>query len=189
MRKVFGVVGALALVIALAGCTADGTPDPTDSTSASSTNTPDPSLIPGAPDKDVKAVDPAMFDAGFGEYLFKAGQGPAWCTINTDEKWVLCEQNEASAEYAPVQPPSNCDYSYGYQLKLWESTPSDGTGIAGFVCASGYYNDPSVAQTLNANEKITVGGLTCYVSEVTVRCDNANGNYIALGSKVWAAKP
>ena len=188
MRKFFGVVGAIALLVTLSACTPSSSPDPSDSTSTSANQTPDPSLIPAAPDENVKAIDASLFDAGFGEYLFKAGQGPAWCTINTDEKWVLCEQNEASAEYSPVQAPSTCDYSYGYQMKLWEGTPTDGTDIAGFVCAGGYYNDPSVAQTLNANEKITVGGITCYVADTVVRCDNQNGQYIALGAKVWAAK-
>ena len=188
MRKLFGVLGAAALIIALSGCAADNSPTPSDSTSSSANQTPDASLIPPAPDANVKAVDPSLYDTGFSEYLFRAGNGPVWCTINSDQKWVLCEQNEASAEYKPVQVPSSCDYSYGYQIKLWESTPTDGTDTAGFVCASGLYNDGSVAPALNANEKVTVGGITCYVADTTVRCDNANGQYIALGARVWAAK-
>jgi hypothetical protein len=189
MRKIFGVVGALALVIALSGCATDS-PSPSSSTSNSSSanQTPDASLIPPAPGKDVKAVDPSLYDTGYSEYLFRAGTGPAWCTINAEQKWVLCEQNEASAQYKPVTVPSSCDGSYGYQIKLWESTPTDGTDTAGFVCASGLYNDGSVAPALNSGEKVTVGQITCYVADTVVRCDNQNGQYIALGAQVWAAK-
>ncbi len=189
MRKIFGVVGALALVIALSGCATDS-PSPSSSTSNSSSanQTPDASLIPPAPGKDVKAVDASLYDTGYSEYLFRAGTGPAWCTINADQKWVLCEQNEASAQYKPVTVPSSCDGSYGYQIKLWESTPTDGTDTAGFVCASGLYNDGSVAPALNSGEKVTVGQITCYVADTVVRCDNQNGQYIALGAQVWAAK-
>ena len=188
MRKLFGVVGALALIVALTGCSADSSPNPSESSSSSAIQTPDASLIPPAPDANVKAVDVSLYDTGFSEYLFRAGDSPVWCTINSAEKWVLCEQNEASAEYKPVQVPSNCDYSYGYQIKLWETTPTDGTDSAGFVCASGLYNDGSVAPTLRLGEKVTVGGITCYVAETAVRCDNENGQYIALGARVWAAK-
>jgi hypothetical protein len=182
MRKVLSVVGAVALIIALAGCSSDSVPaDPTNS--SSSIPTPDSSLIPAAPSTEVKAVDYSLFDVGFDEYLFKAGAGPVWCTISATEYWALCEMNEAAAEYAPIPTPSDCEGSYGYQLKLH----SDAQNEPGFICSGGYYSDASVAQTLNSGESVTVGDITCYVNDITARCDNKNGQYIALGPKVWAA--
>ena len=183
MRKVFSIVGAIALLVALAGCVSDGTPSDPNQTSISQP-TPDASLIPIAPGTEVKAVDYTLFDVGFDEYLFKAGDGPVWCTINSVENWSLCEMNEAAAEYAPLETPADCEGSYGYQIKLY----ADSNTAPGFICSGGYYSDASVAQTLNSGEKITVGNITCYVNEITARCDNASNQYIALGPKVWAAK-
>lgn len=185
MRKVLSVVGAVALLIALAGCSGESTPaDPTNS--SSSIPTPDASLIPSAPGAEVKAVDYTLFDVGFDEYLFKAGAGPVWCTISAAENWALCEMNEAAAEYSPIPTPSDCEGSYGYQIKLYASAPESGDA-AGFICSGGYYSDASVAQTLNSGESVTLGDITCYVNDITARCDNKNGQYIALGPKVWAA--
>lgn len=186
MRKVFGVVGALALLITVSACTPDG--GETAQPSSSAISTPDANLIPPAPGPDIKAVDSSLYDVGFSEFLFRAGEGPTWCTINADEQWVLCEQNEATATYKPVTPPAECEYSYGYQIKLYATAPETNNPIAGFVCASGYYTDGSAAATLNSGEKITVGAVTCYVADTVARCDNENGQYIALGSNVWAAK-
>jgi len=190
MRKAITLISAIALALAISGCSADeGTnPSPGGSTSITS---PDPSLIPAQPGTEIKAIDPSLFDVGFSEFLFKVGDGPVWCTINADEKWALCEQNEAAAEYAPVPTPADCEGSYGYQIKLYEdsstSTLADGAA-AGFMCSGGYYSDSSVAQTLNTGESVTVGNIKCYVNDITARCDNTNGQYIALGPKVWAAK-
>ena len=189
MRKVTALIGALVLAFVLSACGTSGSePDPS---SSSAISTPAPSLIPPAPGTEIKAVDPSFYDVGFSEFLFRAGDGPVWCTINADEKWALCEQNEAAAEYAPVPTPDDCQGSFGYQLKLYED-PTNSTlenGVAaGFMCSGGYYSDPSVAQTLNNGESITVGDSKCYVSEYTARCDNSNEQYIALGAKVWAAK-
>jgi predicted small lipoprotein YifL len=183
MRKVFSVVSAIALLVALAGCASDA-PSSDPNSSSNSVPTPDTSLIPIAAGDEVKAVDYTLFDVGFDEYLFKAGEGPVWCTINSVENWSLCEMNEAAAEYAPLETPADCEGSYGYQIKLY----ADSTTKPGFICSGGYYSDASVAQTLNTGEKITVGDITCYVNEITARCDNASGQYIALGPKVWAAK-
>ena len=185
MRKVFGVIGAIALLIAVSACTPDG--GETATPTATAIETPDASLIPPPAGADVKAVDSSLYDVGFSEFLFRAGEGPTWCTINADEQWVLCEQNEASATYKPVAPPADCEYSYGYQIKLYATQPENGQ-TAGFVCASGYYTDGSAAATLKSGEKITVGDITCYVAEVVARCDNKNGQYIALGSNIWAAQ-
>ena len=189
MRKAITLLSAIALALTFSACSpGDSSPNP-DGSSAMST--PDPALIPGAPGTDVKNIDSALFDVGYSEYLFRAGEGPVWCTINAEEKWVLCEQNEAAAEYAPVPTPDECQGSYGYQLKLYEdgstSTLADGAAT-GFLCSGGYYSDPENAATLNSGESITVGAIKCYVKDVTARCDNANSQYMALGPKVWAAK-
>lgn len=183
MRRGFSVISAVALlVLALAGCASDA-PVNDPSSSSSAMPTPDASLIPVAPGAEVKAIDYSLFDVGFDEYLFKAGDGPVWCTISASENWALCEMNEVSAEYAPVPVPSSCEGSYGYQIKLY----ADNSTPAGFICSGGYYSDASVAQTLNSGESITVGDITCYVKETTARCDNKTGQYIALGPQVWAA--
>jgi hypothetical protein len=190
MRKAITLISAIALALAISGCSADEGTNPSPGGSTSIT-TPDPSLIPAQPGTEIKAIDPSLFDVGFSEFLFKVGDGPVWCTINADEKWALCEQNEAAAEYAPVPTPADCEGSYGYQIKLYEdsstSTLADGAA-AGFMCSGGYYSDSSVAQTLNTGESVTVGNIKCYVNDITARCDNTNGQYIALGPKVWAAK-
>lgn len=182
MRRVISVVGAIALMISLAGCAAES-PIADPSNMPSGIETPDASLIPAAPGTEVKAVDYTLFDVGFDEYLFKAGDGPVWCTISATENWALCEMNEAAAEYAAVPVPDECQGSYGYQIKLY----ADSTTAPGFICSGGYYSDASVAQTLNSGESVTVGDITCYVNEITARCDNKSGQHIALGPKIWAA--
>lgn len=189
MRKALSLIGAIALALTLTGCgTSASEPE---NPASSAIVTPPANLVPPLPGTEVRAVDPSLYDVGFSEYLFRAGDGPVWCTINADEKWALCEQNEAAAEYEPVSTPDECQGSYGYQLKLYEdatnSTLENGVA-AGFLCSGGYYSDPSVAQTLNSGESITVGNIKCYVDEYTARCDNGNEQYIALGAKVWAAK-
>lgn len=186
MRKVVSIVGAIALIVALAGCSSTTT-DANPSTGTSTIPTPAASLIPAPAGNDIKAVDVSLFDVGFDEYLFKAGDGPVWCTISAADDWALCELSEPAAEYTPIPVPEDCQGSYGYQIKLWGTQPQD-TEAAGFICSGGYYSDPSVAQTLNSGESISVGNLTCYVKDLTARCDNKNGQYIALGPQVWAAK-
>jgi hypothetical protein len=183
MRKVLSVISAIALAFALSGC-AQGASSTEPSQSSVSQPTPDATLIPIAAGDEVKAVDYTLFDVGFDEYLFKAGEGPVWCTINSVENWVLCEMSEPAAEYEPLATPEGCEGSYGYQIKLFADPATE----PGFICSGGYYSDASVAQTLSTGEKITVGDITCYVNEITARCDNASGQYIALGPKVWAAK-
>jgi hypothetical protein len=189
MRKATALIGALVLAFVLSACgTSASDPVPEESNAIT---TPSPSLIPPVPGTDVRSIDPSFYDVGFSEFLFRAGDGPVWCTINADEKWALCEQNEAAAEYEPLPTPEDCQGSYGYQLKLYED-PTNSTlenGVAaGFMCSGGYYSDPSVAQTLQNGESITVGDIKCYVIDFTARCDNKNSQYIALGAKVWAAK-
>lgn len=186
MRKVVSIIGAIALMVALAGCSSGGA-DTDPSASTSVLPTPDASLIPPTAGTEVKAVDFSQFDVGFDEYMFKVGEGPVWCTINVAENWSLCEISEPAAEYAAIPVPDNCEGSYGYQIKLFGAVQTEGQ-TAGFICSGGYYSDPSVAQTLNNSESVSVGDITCYVKDLAARCDNKSGQYIALGPQVWAAK-
>lgn len=174
---------ALGLSLALSGCAA--TPGGSNTETPAPTQTFDPALIPTAPAEDALAVDPQVFDAGYGEYTFRIGDGPTWCTINGESKFVICEQNEADATYEPLTAPTTCKLSIGYQIKLWSTKPEKGS-ISEFPCASGLYADPSSAQTLNTGETLTVAGITCFTSELTARCDNESGNYVVLGPEVWA---
>jgi hypothetical protein len=176
-RKLFAVA-AIGLSLFLTGCAATPSSAPTDTPGSAQTF--DPALIPTAPEEGALAVEPKVFDNGLGEYTFKVGGGPVWCTLNSDEEFAICEQNEADATYDAIEVPSGCKQSYGYQFRLT-------SGKAGQInCTSGLYADPSLAQTLNPDETVTVGDITCFVSEVTARCDSKNGHYIVLGPEVWA---
>jgi hypothetical protein len=145
----------------------------------------DPALIPTTPPTDALAVDATVFDMGYGEYTFKVGAGPTWCSINIEGKFAICEQNEADATYDELPAPSSCKLSYGYQFKLFQDQPTKGNAAL-ITCASGLYADPATAQVLNPGETLSVGDLTCFVKDTTVRCDNKLGNYIVLGPEVWA---
>ena len=171
------------MVAALSGCAGNSTTDPTQSGAPMPTI--DPALIPEAAASDLVSADPAIFDTGFGEYTFRIGEGPAWCTINYESNFVVCEQSEASAQYQPIPIPDTCDFSYGYQVRLWADAPS-GSPIVDMPCSGGSYADPVDAKTLADREKISVNGLTCWVDQLNVRCDNEKGNYIALGPEIWA---
>lgn len=176
-RKIL-TIAALGLSLFLTGCAATPGGNPTNTPEP--TQTFDPAMIPTAPEEGALAVEPKVFDNGFGEYTFKVGGGPVWCTLNGEEKFVICEQNEADATYDALPIPSSCKLSYGYQFKL-------AAAKAGVInCASGLYADPSVAQTLNPGETLTVGDITCFVADVTARCDTANSHYIVLGPEIWA---
>jgi hypothetical protein len=181
-RKSFLVTAVALSSLILGGCAVTPTTDPT------STDIPlqtfDPALIPTVPAEDALALEPYIFESGYGDYIFRVGTGPAWCSINPEEKFVVCEQNEADATYDQVPAPTECKLSYGYQIRLNEKAASGKD--AQFNCASGLYADPSNAQTLNPGETLTVGELTCFVVEATVRCDNKNEHYIVLGPEVWA---
>jgi hypothetical protein len=145
-----------------------------------------PSLIPTSAPVDVVDVDIEQFAGDFGDYTFRIGDGPTWCTINMLMQNVLCEQNEAAAKYAPIPVPSSCEFSYGYQVQLFAKQPEDGTKIADFVCSGGAYADPTSAGTLNSGERVSLDGITCFVQDKAARCDNENGNYIVLGPEAWA---
>lgn len=183
MHRKLLTVSLIALTLAFSGCAATGSN--VDKNTPAPTQTFDPAKIPSTPDANALAVDPKVFDNTFGEYTFKVGDGPTWCTMNPTDDFAVCEQNEADATYDPVTAPSSCKLSYGYQMKLWGAKPSKGD-ISEFTCSSGLYADPSTAQTLNPGETLTVGNVTCFVKETTARCDNKLGNYIVLGPEVWA---
>lgn len=187
MRTLFSTVLALGLAVAVTGCAGASTTTPTPTTSASeSVPAIDPTLIPTAAPTDAFDVDPDLFTAAFGDYTFKVGDGPTWCTINIDNHFVICEQNEAKANYRPIAAPSDCELSYGYQVRLWAETPTDGTPVAGFVCSGGAYADPEGMYSLNPGERLVLDGFTCFVENQTARCDNAYGKFVVLGPDAWA---
>ena len=185
MSRIFAVVLGLTLAIGLGGCAAS-----TDGATPSGSQvipTPDPALIPPAPTDATKAVEAASFDDGFGSFVFKVGDGPSWCTITPDLDSVICEQNEAAASYQPIPTPSDCNGSYGYQIRLYGAKPAEGE-IASFVCSTGQWQDPAQAKVLASGSKLTVGAITCNVVDTAARCQNETGQYIALGPKVWAVQ-
>ncbi len=183
MRKLFVVAVAVTLAATLSGCSGDSNANPTHSGLPMPSI--DPALIPDAAPADSLAVDATLFDTGFGEYTFRVGEGPVWCTINYESNFSVCEQNEASAQYEPIPIPDTCDFSIGYQVRLWAQAPS-GSSAADMPCAGGSYSDPTGANKLNDRESISVNGLTCWVDQLNVRCDNEAGNYIAMGPEIWA---
>ena len=191
MKRVLTALLAASLIITLGACAS--TPAADGSSSASAYTTPDQSLIPKEAPATVVDVDAASFADQFGEYIFKVGEGPTWCTISPaidgDNSGgnVICEQNEAAALYKPIPIPASCDYSFGYQVRLMGVPGAvEGTDTASFTCASGFYADPSEAPILAAGQRITVAPFKCFVEDVNVRCENETGQYIALGPKVWA---
>lgn len=183
MRRLKVAFVALSLVAALSGCAGDAGADPTQSGAPMPTI--DPALIPDAAPADLASVDATKFDTGFGEYTFRVGDGPAWCTINHESNFVVCEQSEASAQYEPIPIPATCDFSYGYQVRLWAQAPS-GSPVVDMPCSGGSYADPTGTKTLADREKVSVNGITCWVDQLNVRCDNEVGNYVALGPEIWA---
>lgn len=182
MRRVLLALVAIGMAATLSACVPDSGSGPSQSGLPSI----DPSLIPQAPPANVVDVPEAQFQANYGDYIFKIGQGPVWCSINVDNQFVVCEQNEVTAQYEPIPVPSTCQFSYGYQVRLWQTKPKDAEGTAEFMCSGGAYADPSNAKTLNAGERVKVAGFDCWVSEMTARCENGKGNYIVLGPSAWA---
>ena len=182
MRRVLLALVAIGMAATLAACT------PVDEPSPSQSGLPviDPSLIPTAPLPNTQDVDPVQFQTSYGDYIFKVGQGPVWCSIRADSTFAICEQNEVTAQYETIPVPDTCQFSYGYQVRLWQTKPSDAEGIAEFMCSGGAYADPASAKILNSAERIKVGSFNCWVDELTARCENLKGNYIVLGPRAWA---
>jgi hypothetical protein len=131
-------------------------------------------------------VDPAGFKMATGDYVFKVGSGPTWCTISPQFKLSICEQSEVATQYAPIPVPATCNYSYGYQVELKATTPTDGSKSAFFPCLGGAFTDPTGAQTLQDGQRISVDGFDCFVAVDTARCENADKSFIVLGPKAWA---
>jgi len=183
MRSLRLIALGFVLAASLSACSGASTATPTQSGIPKQTI--DPSLIPAAAPADAKMVDPIIFDGGYHEFTFKVGDGPVWCTINDQDNFVLCEQNEATAAYAPIATPDTCNYSYGYQFRMRQDSFS-GQPFVDLPCSGGAYADPTGANKLNDHEQIKINNITCWVDKLTARCDNARGNYIALGPEVWA---
>ena len=184
---------SLAAVLSLSACAispADGdgrSPTPTVSTTSKPVVLPtiDPTLIPTEAPATLVDVDSAKFADGFGGFVFRIGEGPTWCSAGADALYVICEQSEVATQYKSIPVPASCEYSYGYQVRLWAAAPATGQ-MAEFVCAGGYYADAADALILQSGERTTVGSFTCYVEKVTARCENTVANYIVLGPKAWA---
>lgn len=183
MQRLLTSVLSFGVALALAGCSS---PAPAPKVSSDPTPSVAASLIPTAPPSDVVDVDSTQFAGEFGDYTFKIGDGPAWCTINVNQHSVICEQSEADANYAPIPVPTTCDYSYGYQVQLFSSAPTDGTKVADFLCSGGAYADATNAGTLKSGERVTLDGISCYTVGTAARCENAALNYIVLGPDAWA---
>ena len=184
MSRLLAVSLSLGLALTLGACAtpADGG---NPSSTSKPTPTPDQALVPQVPTTPLTEVDPALYNDGFDWYTFRVGDGPTWCTITPESDHVLCEQNEAAAQYLPIPPAAGCEGSYGYQVELFAAKPENGE-IVGFPCASGQFQDPTDAQLLPSGSKITVGSISCFVEDVTARCENTTGQWIALGPKVWS---
>ncbi|MEN9752417.1 MAG: hypothetical protein RL670_108 [Actinomycetota bacterium] len=181
MRRILIALVSLGLATTLAAC---GYSD-NGSNPDSSLPTIDPSLIPTAPPAGTKDVAADQFKTSYGDYIFKVGLGPAWCSVNVQSQFALCEQSEVTAQYQPIPVPSTCDFSYGYQVRLWANKPDSGD-FADFPCAGGAYADPSSAKVLNTGERVQLGAFSCWVDNVTARCENPDKKYIVLGPQAWA---
>lgn len=185
MRKALTILLSFGLAITLGACASSdgGAQNPDNSVQA--IPTPDPALIPDAAPAGLPEADPAVYSDGFGDFIFKVGEGPTWCSISPESGFVLCEHNEAAASYPTIPVPASCDYSFGYQVRLWGKQPEAGQ-TAEFPCMGGSYADPTKAKVLASGQKLSVAPFSCYVEDITARCENEDGKYIALGPEVWA---
>lgn len=173
----------MALALVLSGCTPS--PDPTAEPTIEPTPTIEPSLIPTTPPADVVDVDPDLFLTSYGDLVFKVGDGPTWCTISEFDDFVICEHPEFSALYEPLPVPEDCEYSYGYQIRL-RGSAVDGSKVAEFTCASAAWSDAAEAPILASGERVSAYGFTCFVDGVSARCENSSGDFIVLGPNAWA---
>ncbi|NBW74136.1 MAG: hypothetical protein EBR26_07050 [Microbacteriaceae bacterium] len=143
------------------------------------------SKIPDKPSAEAPAVMASDYANTYGGYVFRVGGGTVWCTISGQPNFVICEHREVDVTYQLPSAPASCEGAWGYQAKLWAFQPSEGK-IADWYCSSGLYSDPEGIYDLPVGSKITVGGITCYASEQVARCDNETGQYLVLGSEVYA---
>jgi hypothetical protein len=183
MRKFPLGSSLLIAALVLTGCAAE-----TETTDAATEPTPsiDQTLIPTAPPADVVNVDPGAYLTSYGDVIFKVGDGPTWCTMSEFDDFVICEHKEFDAKYQLLPVPEDCQYTFGYQMRL-RGNPVEGSKMAGFTCANANWSDPSTSPVLASGEKITTFGFSCFVEGQTARCENSTGDYIVLGPEVWAA--
>ena len=182
MGKFFLGTSLLAVSLVLSGCTAEGegsepAPEPTP--------TIDQELVPTAPPAEVVDVDPGAFLTSYGDVIFKVGDGPTWCTMSEFDDFVICEHKEFDAKYELLPVPADCEYTYGFQLRL-RGKPVEGSKMAEFTCANANWSDASSSPVLASGERITTFGFTCFVEGQVARCENSTGDFIVLGPEAWA---
>jgi len=175
----------MAVSLGLTGCSAEQTPSASTTPTPDSTPTSEASPVPTEAPTDLVIVAPAKFVTSSGDLIFRIGDGPTWCTLSQAENVAVCEHSEADTTYDPVPIPETCENSYGSQLRLL-AKPVTGEQTAGFACVSSLYSDPSDAPVLATGESVTDFGFLCFVEEQSARCENSNGDYIALGPEAWA---
>ena len=174
----------LVATLFLAGCSAQE-PD------SSSAPTPEPSpviapeLIPTAAPEAVVDVAPERFLTSYGDVVFKVGDGPTWCSMSEFDGFVICEHKEFDAKYETLPLPIDCEYTYGYQIRL-RGLPLEGSKMAEFTCANANWSDASASPVLASGERITTFGFSCFVEQQTARCENQTGDFIVLGPEAWA---
>ena len=170
MRKFGVIVMAVATAMLLSSCV---------------TQNSEPKVkIPDKPAIEAPVVNAADYSNSYGGYVFRVGGGSVWCTISETPNFVLCEHREVDVAYKLPAAPENCQGSWGYQAKLWAFQPSEGK-IADWHCSSGLYSDPEGIFDLPTGSKIVVGQISCYAAETVARCDNEDGQYLALGSEIF----
>ncbi len=176
-------IALLVVSLSLAGCSVETTP--TDPDGSQSLPTIDPALIPQEAPADVVQVDPDLFLLDYGDITFKVGTGPTWCTLSEFDDVAICEHKETEVRYEPVPKPSDCDFTYGNQIKLL-GRATTGEITADFTCVNSPYGDASTSPSLHDGEQITAFGFTCFVVGETARCENSAGDFIVLGPDAWA---
>jgi hypothetical protein len=140
--------------------------------------------VPDKPAVEAPIVNAADYSDGYGGYIFRVGGGTVWCTISESPGFVLCEHRDVDVNYEiPAAPPS-CEGAWGYQARLWAFNPSEGL-VSDWYCSSGLFSDPEGAYDLPSGSKIVVGDITCFAAETVARCDNTQGQYLALGAEVF----
>lgn len=182
MGKFFLGSSLLVATLLLSGCT---TEDPSDPAMPDASPSIDQELVPTAPPENVVDVSPDSFLTSYGDVIFKVGDGPTWCTMSEFDDFVICEHREFDAKYESIPVPEDCEYTYGYQIRL-RGNPVEGSKMAEFTCANANWSDASTAPILASGERITSFGFTCFVDQQIARCENSTGDYIVFGPTVWA---
>ena len=183
MGKTVLTSALLVLALSLTGCTA-GT-DTSGPDGSTPLPTIDQALIPQEAPADVVEVDPDLFMVDYGDIIFKVGAGPTWCTLSEYDDIAICEHKETDVRYEPLPIPTDCEFTYGNQIKLLGS-PAAGQETASFTCANSPYSDALSSPVLADGEQITAFGFSCFVEGETARCENSTGEFIVLGPDAWA---